>query len=278
MAGRIKLVAFDLDGVLYRGSRPVPGAREALEYLDRRGLQVRFVTNNSTMHRSEVARKLSDMGLPAETGQVVGSAWAAARYVAGRLAAGEAVLYVGEEGLGRELREAGLPAEHVPGTLEELHAYEARTTPVPGAVAVGLDRSFTYWGLAAAQHAVLSGALFVATNADVTIPTEHGVLPGGGSVVAAVAACTSVEPVVVGKPGLAMAEVLAEASGVPSGETLFVGDRIETDIAFGLGAGMVTALVLTGVATREDLAAAEVTPHFVLDDLFGLPESLEAED
>jgi len=289
MTTELKLVAFDLDGVLYRGGQVLPGVPEALDYLQERGLQIRFVTNNSTMHRSSVAKKLQDLGLPAHSDQVVGSAYATARYLAGRLPPYSSVLYLGEEGLGRELCEAGFEAVHVPVTREEMHAYEAQAEATPGsqdaavlrspkavvsspaAVVVGLDRFFTYWGVAAAQHAVLSGALFVATNTDVTIPMENRLFPGGGSMVAAVAACTSREPFVVGKPGLAMAEVLAAASGVDPGQTLFVGDRLDTDIAFGLAAGMVTALVLTGVATRDDLEGSSAVPHYVLENLHDLP-------
>jgi len=147
---------------------------------------------------------------------------------------------------------------------------------------VGMDRSFCYETLAAAQASIMGGALFVATNSDATFPTPDGLLPGSGSIVAAVAAAAGAEPVVMGKPGLALAEVLASVTGVPAAQTLFVGDRLSTDIAMGRAAGMVTLLVMTGVTDEDDLRAAagderleHVLPDHVLPDLGGLPGLLD---
>ena len=151
----------------------------------------------------------------------------------------------------------------------------------PAAVVVGMDRSLSFRTLAEAQAAVRGGALFVATNPDPTFPTPDGLLPGAGALVAAVATAAETEPVFMGKPGQALAEILAEVTGIPPQETLFVGDRLSTDIAMGLQAGMVTVLVLTGVTCEADLECARTEagsalPDHVLADLRELPALLDS--
>jgi 4-nitrophenyl phosphatase len=190
---------------------------------------------------------------------VLTSGFACGRWLRERLPERSRVMVVGEEGLLRELREAGFvvqPALAVGGTADA----------APAAVVVGMDRSFTYGALAAAQAAVMAGALYVATNNDATFPTADGLVPGAGAIVAAVSAATQREPVLVGKPALALAEVLATVTGVPAEETLFVGDRLTTDVAMAKEAGMTAALVLSGVTTEEDLWRAEITREWVLPD------------
>jgi 4-nitrophenyl phosphatase len=144
-----------------------------------------------------------------------------------------------------------------------------------------MDRSFSFTALAQAQAAILAGALFVGTNPDPTFPTPTGLLPGAGSVVAAVATAAERQPVFMGKPGLALAEVLAEVTGIPAAQTLFIGDRISTDIGMGRKAGMITALVLTGVSGPQDLERARAEgsaelPDHVLATLADLPALLDA--
>ena len=191
-----------------------------------------------------------------------------------RLPEGSLVLVVGEEGLVRELREAGFDAFHVTETPGPAAGAQ------PAAVVVGMDRTFDYKTLAAAQAAIRAGALYVATNGDLTFPTPEGLVPGAGSLVAAVSAAAEREPVLVGKPSLTLAETLAAVTRVPAAETLFVGDRLSTDIAMAKAAGMMAALTLTGVTTNEDLWRAEITgewvlPDHVLDSLADLPGLLD---
>jgi HAD superfamily hydrolase (TIGR01450 family) len=201
-------------------------------------------------------------------------------------------MVMGEEGLLRELREAGLAAYHVgdvgSGEVGGLGGAkgpagdcgEAAAATAPAAVVVGMDRSLSFHTLARAQAAVRSGALFVATNPDATFPTPDRLLPGAGALVAAVATAAETEPVFMGKPGQALAEILAGVTGISPRETLFVGDRLSTDIAMGHDAGMVTALVLTGVTSEPDLERARmeggrVLPDHVLRDLRELSALLD---
>lgn len=269
-----RLVAFDLDGVIYRGKLLLPSVPEALADVLGRGLALRYVTNNATLHREAVADRLLALGLPAGPEMVLSSAFAAATWLRGRLPAGAKVLVVGEEGLLRELREAGFAAAHV--LDEDGRSPAVMGGPaVPEAVVVGLDRSFTFRSLARAQAALLAGALFVATNPDRTFPAEGQILPGAGSLVAAVQAAAGRQPNVIGKPCQGLAEALALSTGVPAAETLFVGDRLDTDVAFGVEAGMQTVLVLTGVTTREELQDAPVAAHHVLETLAQFPALLD---
>jgi phosphoglycolate/pyridoxal phosphate phosphatase family enzyme len=261
----IRLLAFDLDGVIFRGDTMIPGAASALGELARRGLLLRFVTNNATLARSDVAAKLRAFLIPADQEQILTSAAAAAGWLRSRVAPGSRLLVVGEQGLLTELRLAGFDPRH------------AGDADVEGAVAVvvGLDRGFSYRMLAQAQAVLARGVPFVATNLDRTLPVEGAEMPGAGALVAAVAAASGREPdVVVGKPGLELVRSLEDATGVPPAQTLMVGDRLETDIVMGIAAGMRTVLVLTGVSRREDVLPGGPQPEAVLDSVADLPRYL----
>jgi phosphoglycolate/pyridoxal phosphate phosphatase family enzyme len=277
---RIRLVALDLDGVCYRGNVVLPGVPEALGNVLARGLDLRYVTNNSTTYREDVAARLVGMGLPADRDRILSSGVVTAHWLRERLSPGAKVLVVGEQGLIRELAEAGLAPVHAGDDDASEQSDAPNTSSHVAAVVVGMDRAFTYGALAAAQAAIMAGALFVATNPDPTFPLPHGLAPGAGSMVAAVATAAGKQPVVMGKPALALAEALAQLAGIPSDATLFIGDRLDTDIEMGERAGMVTALVLTGATTleqwrRHDAEGAEPRPDHVLDDLGQLPALLD---
>jgi len=288
----IRLVALDLDGVVYRGGMVLPGVAEALRDVLRRGLDLRYVSNNSTAHRATVSERLAGMGIPTGVERVLTSGFVTGRWLRTRLPAGAPVMVVGEAGLIRELREAGLDAYHA---AEPDRGSTGGPAAVPAAVAVGADRALSFPAIAAAQAAIMGGALFVATNLDPTFPTPEGLIPGAGAVVAAVATAAQSTPVLMGKPGLALAEILATITGVPSSQTLFIGDRLDTDIAMGRAAGMITGLVMTGVASEADLeraraegaageaggagsageAGGATLPDYVLADLCELPALLD---
>lgn len=291
------MVAFDIDGVILRGGSLLPGAPRAIDDVLARGLLLRFVTNNSTRHRSEVAAKLGGLGLPVQANMVLTSAVATAAWLAERLDPGARVLVVGGLGLLRELAEVGLdpvlargpaaepvsaggpgpdPAQ-AEGTVPEPGASEeSPSAVVPAAVAVGLDVDFDYQTLATAQAALLSDALFVATNTDATFPVEGRLLPGGGAIVAALAAASGREPVVIGKPESGLADALVAEAGGRAGAILFVGDKLSTDIEMASRAGMRSALVLTGVTKRSELQTqGALRPDFVLETLEELPSLLD---
>lgn len=260
----------DLDGVVYRGSEVLPGAVEFFERLRQRGHRLAVVSNNSRPTVEDYVRRLARFGIRVEPHEVISSAMAAVHYLVRRGIRGP-VMAIGEAGLHQALEQAGLPV--VPPVPE------AADSGVE-AVVVGLDGQFTYAKLEAACRAIRRGALFVGTNPDVTVPREGGALqPGCGSLLAAVAACSGVQPVVAGKPHrpimeLAMERLGFSADGAPPGSVIVVGDRLDTDVAAAKALGLSSALVLTGVSSREDVERASHKPDWVFDDLLHLTRTL----
>lgn len=254
----LQALLIDLDGVVYTGREAIPGAADFLAEARRRGLAFLLVTNNSTASPARVADRLRGMHIDVQPEEILTSAQAAVGYVAAHAAPGARVRVIGEEGLREAATDAGLRL------LED-----GQPSDEVDWVIVGLDRAFSYEKLTLATRAILAGAHFVATNADALLPVEGGdVMPGAGSLVAAIRAATSVEPVIVGKPAPGLFEHgLARLGSVPPGQAAMIGDRLDTDVVGGMQAGLRTILVLSGVTTREALAASGVQPDAVLDDL-----------
>jgi len=243
----------DLDGVVYHGRTVIPGACESIDRLRSSGSRVVFLTNNATRTREAIARLLVDMGIPCNAGDVISSAYAVSVYIKEKY--GSSTIYpVGEQGLVEELKRAG----HI---ISEQDA---------DYVVAGLDREFTYKKLTRALDLIMNGAGFIATNNDIMLPTEHGFLPGAGSIVAAIQAASGVVPDVIGKPNKPIMDVLLREYGMRSEEYVMVGDRLETDILAGTRAGMRTVLVLTGASGIEDIESLGIRPDTVLDSIADL--------
>ncbi|MEV7630429.1 HAD-IIA family hydrolase [Actinoplanes sp. NPDC089786] len=252
------MVVFDLDGVVYLIDRPIPGAAEAIERLRGDGVPVAYATNNASRRAADVAALLTGMGVPATADEVLTSAGAAAALLAQRLEPGSPVLVVGADALRAEVRDAGLtPVE----TFEDK----------PAAVVQGYGPDVGWRILAEAALSVRAGATWVATNADRTLPSPRGPLPGNGSLVAVLRTALDRDPdIVVGKPEPALFTTAARLSGAR--HPLTVGDRLDTDIEGATKAGTDSLLVLTGVSGPADLLAAEPErrPTYVAADLSGL--------
>jgi glycerol-1-phosphatase len=231
----------DLDGVVYVGPDAVPGVPAALAEARRRGMRLGFVTNNASRRPEEVAAHLTELGVPAEVDDVITSAQAAATVVARELGAGARVLPVGGPGVAAALTAAGL-------TVVD------RAEDDPAAVVQGYGREVGWAQLAEAVVAVRRGARHVATNADATIPSPRGPLPGNGAMVGVVSAVTGREPQVTGKPDPAMHEECVRRTGART--PLVVGDRLDTDIEGARRAGAASMLVLTGVTDPATLLGA----------------------
>jgi HAD superfamily hydrolase (TIGR01450 family) len=235
--GALEVVLCDLDGVVWLAHEPLPGAPEAIAALRAAGRRVLFVTNNSFSTIAEQEAELAAAGIPA-VGDVINSAQAAAELVE----PGDRVLVGGERGLFE-----ALAARHTE-TFDPLD-WNAAGRPAVAAVVMGLHRTFDYVRLDALSAAVRAGARFVATNGDATYPTPRGLMPGGGSLVAAVATAAGVAPTVAGKPHAPMAAAVAARIGerFAPGRSLMVGDQWSTDGAFAVTLGCRFALVRTGV-------------------------------
>jgi HAD superfamily hydrolase (TIGR01450 family) len=247
-------VLSDLDGVVYAGPHAIPGAPEALRGLAQRGVRLGYVTNNASRSPAEVAAHLRELGAPAADDDVVSSAQAGAALLARQVPAGSRVLVAGSAALAHEVELRGL----VP-------VRSAHDDPV--AVIQGFSPDLGWRELAEASYAVASGALWIATNTDLTIPQARGIAPGNGSLVNAVRAATGKEPLVAGKPEAPLFLTAAERLGAE--RPVVVGDRLDTDILGGNRAGFATAAVLTGVDTKETILAARTAerPKFILATL-----------
>jgi 4-nitrophenyl phosphatase len=249
-------VLIDLDGVVYTGRDPIPGAAGFLAQARARGLKFLLVTNNSTTSPENVAERLHVMHIDVSPDEILTSAQAAMAYVRVHADSGDRVQIIGEAGLRQAAEQEGFTiVDGGTGTCDW--------------VVAGLDRAFTYEKLAAATHAIMAGARFVATNADALLPVEGGqVMPGAGTMIAAIQAATAVAPIVVGKPEAGMFEHGVRRLGsLPRGQVAMIGDRLDTDIVGAQHAGLRTILVLSGVSTRAEAEAMTDQPDAILADL-----------
>lgn len=265
------LLLVDLDGVVYRGADPVPGVAAVLMDRVGRGDDVVYVTNNSMWYRAEYVARLADMGAPVDPDRIVSSPRATALYLREHLPDVRRVLALGAGGLERELRDAGfevVTAAHAATLVgrDGVEAWDAANAP--DAVVVGLDPQLTYLRLAVAADCIRAGARFIATNRDPIYPTERGLRPGAGSIVAAVEATTGITPVSIGKPEPYLLEEAAHAVGREPAEAVMIGDGIATDIAAARAVGARSVLMLTGVTTRAEVDAlpADQRPTAVAAD------------
>lgn len=244
----------DLDGTVFRGHEPTPGAVETLAVVRSRAL---FVTNNASRGPAEVAQHLCAMGFTAKPDDIVTSAQTAARLLQEQLQPGGAVLIVGTDSLAAEIRKVGLKPVR-------------QWSDGPVAVVQGHSPQTGWPDLAEAALAIRGGALWVAANVDLTLPSERGLLPGNGSMVAALRAATDSEPQVAGKPEpTLLTDALARGD---FHSPLVVGDRLDTDIAGANAAGLPSLLVLCGVSTAGDAVRAAVgqRPNYIAADLRSL--------
>ena len=247
----------DLDGTVYLSGTAIPGAAQALRKAGEAGMRLAYVTNNASRTPAAIAALLTSFGIPAEPQDVVTSAQAAARLLAERLPAGAQVLVIGGSGLRMAVRERGLtPVTTAAGR--------------PQAVVQGYVPDLSYSMLAEGGLAVAAGALFVATNADLTLPSRRGNQPGNGSLIQVIETATGVRPLVAGKPDppLHRESVLRTGTKHP----LVVGDRLDTDIEGAYRVGADSLLVLTGVTSPVDAVLAPPTqrPTYLAADLAGL--------
>lgn len=240
----VRGVILDLDGTVYLGTQQVPGAADFVSFLARCGIRCLFVTNRSNRKPEDVAAQLREYGIPCGADDVLTSSQAAVQYL------GKGSAYViGEEGLTSELEKAGFRI----------------TDESPDYVIASLDRQFNYDKLKTACNLIAGGSTFIATNPDKTLKAESGVIPGTGSIVAAVEAGSGVKPLVIGKPEKLIMEMSLNRLGLTAAEVVAVGDNIQTDIPAGARAGMKTVLMLTGVTRRDEVDSGPYRADWVLD-------------
>ncbi|KAF5873411.1 putative 4-nitrophenylphosphatase protein [Botrytis fragariae] len=276
---------FDCDGVLWSGDHIFPGTVETLELLRSKGKKVVFVTNNSTKSRTEYQKKLTALGIPSNVDEIFGSAYSSAIYISRILklpAPKNKVFVLGESGIETELKTEGV--EFIGGTDP---AYRRDITPEDykgiadgslldddvGVVLAGLDFHINYLKLCHAYHYLRRGAVFLATNTDSTLPSNHTFFPGAGSISIPLINMIGKEPTALGKPNQAMMDSIEGKFQFDRKKTCMVGDRLNTDIKFGIEGKLGgTLAVLTGVSKKEEWEAenAPVVPAYYVDKLSDL--------
>ncbi len=249
----LKAMVFDLDGVVYLGSRGIPGVAGEISRLQEK-VRVLFLTNNATKSRADYVRHLSSFGISASASEVMTASFGTACHIREKYGRGKKVFVVGEGGLKDELAsEAG--ARLVGGKGAEI-------------VACGLDRRITYRKLELALQNLNSGAIFVLANNDPTWPKEDGVAPGSGAIAASLIFASGRQPdATIGKPSTYLLDELLLLHRIKHSEAAFIGDRLDIDIRMANKAGMKSVLVLTGIAKKGDIAKAPASdkPSLVID-------------
>lgn len=255
---RFKGFIFDLDGTIYLSERLIPGADVTVKLIRASGGKAVFISNKAIQRAGVYSEKLNRLGIPVEPADVLNSSKAAAMALAKK--APSARLYViGERSLVDELSEAGFEITDDPKRVDY--------------VVLSFDRTFHYGKLNIAMQAVRNGARLCATNPDRTCPFDGYELPDAAGVIGAVEGVTGAKvEFVAGKPSPLMIDAALERMGLEAGECLMIGDRLETDIRMGRESGTGSALVMTGVTTREMLATSDDKPDFVLDSVADIPD------
>jgi 4-nitrophenyl phosphatase len=243
----------DLDGVVYRGEAPIPGAIETLARLRARGTRLVLCTNNSASTTSQYRAKLAGMGLDVSEDEILTSAVVTAETLAARGMQTCRALVIGEQGLRESLTGIGMRLVRGRSRVD--------------VVVVGLDRTFHYGRMRRALQALDAHAAFVASNDDATLPMPHGRRwPGAGAILASIEAASGRKAEVMGKPHAPMMDA-AERRLADADEVAIVGDRPETDLLGGARKGWRTILVLSGVTTRERAVSLDPAPDEVLDSV-----------
>lgn len=254
----------DGDGVLWKADQPLPGVQELFRYLAEREIPWALLTNNNGYPVSKFIDRLAQFGIPAGREAIFTSSTVTAAYLREKYGRGASLYVIGMQGLIEALEEAGFEI-----------ALGADTPRQPtAAVVAGMDLELNYQKIITAMRLILDGADFIATNTDRNYPRPDGIYPATGVVTGAIQGATGVEPDVVGKPYPAIFRAALRELGAAPEETLMVGDQLDTDILGANQAGIDSAVVLTGIATRQMIEGSSSKPTFVFEDLPALLDAL----
>jgi 4-nitrophenyl phosphatase len=254
----IKSLIFDMDGVLWRDQTPIGDMEKIFHQLRIYDIQYTFATNNSTKSPADYQLKLTKFGIPAKKEQIITSATTLVKMLSEKFPEGGPVYILGETGLQEALRENGFYHQD-----HNVYAFVG-----------GLDTQITYEKLKNAILILHQKVNFYYTNSDTTFPAPEGNIPGAGSILRSLEAGSGRQAIVAGKPKPTMFEYAMKVINASPDSTLVIGDRLDTDILGGLEAKCLTALVLTGISTLEDLDSSPYKPHLVFDNLSKLIEFL----
>lgn len=259
----LRTLLIDGDGVLWQADQPMPGLPHFFDVLKSCRIDWGLLTNNATHTTGSYVEKLRAFGVAADPSQIFTSGNVAAHYLRDLDPPAQSIYVIGQPDLKTTLRQAGFSIFDGDEGPERVDA-----------VVAGIDRAFTYDKLRVAMRLIRNGAAYIATNTDATFPTPQGLIPGSGSIVAALTAAAGRNPIVMGKPEPAMYQVSMKHFGADLSTTAILGDRLETDILGGKRLGMGTILVLSGVTSRQDLDAGDIQPDCVFEDVTALAAEL----
>jgi 4-nitrophenyl phosphatase len=260
ISSHIKALILDMDGVIWKADASIGDLPSIFNSIRERGLKYVFATNNSTRTSEQYAARLNGFGVEAEPWQVITSSQAVAYAVAQKFPRGTKVFMIGEDGLRLPLEEEGF----------EIVSLE--NAPQAEVVVMGFDRGINFAKGSEATLLVRKGIPFYATNMDKTFPIPRGEIPGAGAWISVITTATGIRPIVAGKPFPFLMQFSLEKLGTKKEETLVVGDRLETDIAAGQAVGCPTALVLSGVSTKEQASEWDPKPTIIAESLTKLVE------
>ena len=236
----------DMDGVIYHGGRLIREAAAFVEWLEREGKEYLFLTNGSGKSPRELSEKLERMGLSVSEDHFYTSALATASFLAGQCPGGTAYV-IGEAALTKALYDHGIYMNDVN----------------PDYVVVGETRTYSFEKLEKAIELVLKGAKLIGTNPDITGPTEKGIAPATGALIAPIEIATGKKAYFVGKPNPLMLRHGLKKLGCHSADIAFIGDRMDTDIIAGIESNIDTVLVLSGVTSLEQIDNFPYRPKFI---------------
>jgi 4-nitrophenyl phosphatase len=263
----------DMDGVLWHGKQALPGLQPFFDLLREKKLPFILATNNASLTQQQYIDKLASMGVTVFAQEVLTSSMATAVYLRDNLGSDKKrVFVIGEDGLKQPLQEVGFEFTD----LYQVNQPDKGITSEGADIVVsGLDRTLTWDKLATATLNIRAGALFYATNADTTLPTELGEVIGNGGTLAALEAATGVKPTCIGKPEPILYQQALKILGTNKDNTIAIGDRLNTDILGAVNAGIRSIMVLTGVSSEQDLQQVDYEPTWLLPDLPAVTEALE---
>ena len=259
----IRALIIDMDGVLWHGNQPIEGLGGFFKTLRDKNLPFILATNNAMLTQNQYVNKLANMGVQVDKKEVLTSSMATALYLSQNYQSEKTKIFViGEEGL----REPLLEQDFILSGLNELDA---------DLVVCGLDKQLSWNKLATATLNIRAGATFIATNGDFTLPTEQGLAPGNGAILAALTAATDVTPKCIGKPEPIMYQQAMNLLAVETTQTIAIGDRLDTDILGAVRADIRSLMVLTGVSSKDDIKTLDYQPTWVMDDLQAVTQALK---
>ncbi len=259
----IKALIIDMDGVLWHGDEALPGLTEFFQTIRDKQLPFILATNNARLTPKEYIDKLNKMGIAVASHEILTSGMATAFYLAQKYnPVSTKIFVIGENGARQPLIDQGF-------TLIDTYLLNGNDKLLESAdlVVCGLDKNLSWVKLSTATINIRSGAKLIGTNGDTTLPSEFGLVLGNGAVLAALAAATNIQPIIVGKPEPIMYQQAMALLGSKPSETIAIGDRLDTDILGAVRTDIRSIMVLTGVSSKQDLQLIDYKPTWIMPDI-----------